>query len=133
MVFDAEPLIAHADDELGAEYVAKLLNAGESGDRGGYPSQTTLAEVRCVLARNHDRALADEYLDWLVTIGVEPVDTDGVWRQTADYVLRYSPALGDAVALATAERLGAVLVVGGDDDYGEVADVPVERFRDGAD
>lgn len=132
-MFDAEPLIAHADDELSVEYVAKLLNAGESGDRGGYASQTTLAEVRCVLARNHDRALADEYLDWLVTIGVEPVDTDGVWRQTADYVLRYSPALGDAVALATAERLGAVLVVGGDDDYDEVADVPLERFRDGAD
>lgn len=57
LVFDAEPLIAHADDELGAEYVAKLLNAVESGDRGGYASQTTIAEVRCVLARNHDRAL----------------------------------------------------------------------------
>ncbi|MEZ3144464.1 type II toxin-antitoxin system VapC family toxin [Halobaculum sp. MBLA0143] len=131
-MFDAEPLIAHADDELGAEYVAKLLNAVESGDRGGYASQTTIAEVRCVLARNHDRALRR-----VPRLARHHRCRTGRHRRclAADcrYVLRYSPALGDAVALATAERLGAVLVVGGDDDYDEVADVPLERFRDGAD
>ena len=35
----------------------------------------------------------------------------------------------DAFALATAARTDATLLVGADDDYDDVADVPVVRFR----
>jgi len=31
----------------------------------------------------------------------------------------------------TAESVDATLLVGGDDDYNEITDVPIERFRDG--
>lgn len=133
LVFDAEPLIAHAADETGGDQVEELLDTVRSGDRDGYVSQVTLAEVRYIIARKHDRDVADRYLDWLVSAGIETINTDGVWRETADYVLEYNPALGDAVALATAERIGGALVIGGDDDYDEVTDVPLERFREGAD
>jgi hypothetical protein len=43
----------------------------------------------------------------------------------------YNPALGDSFALATAASLEATLVIGGDDDYDTVSDVPIARFRDG--
>jgi len=33
--------------------------------------------------------------------------------------------------LAAAETVAATLLVGGDDDYYEVSDIPIERFRDG--
>lgn len=133
LVFDAEPLVAHADGEVGASRVAELLGAVKRGKRDGFVSQMTLAEVRYVLARSNDRAAADTYLDWLTMQDIEPVSTDDLWRTVADYVLRYNPALGDAVALATASAVDGTLVVGGDDDYDSVTDVPLERFRDGAD
>jgi hypothetical protein len=50
----------------------------------------------------------------------------------SEYVLRYNPALGDSFALATAEDVEATLLVGGDNDYDEIADVPIDRFRDGS-
>jgi predicted nucleic acid-binding protein len=132
LVFDAEPLVAHADEEVGAGRVAELLDVVKREQRDGYVSQMTLAEVRYVLARSNDRVTADKYLDWLETTNIEPVSTDDLWRTVADYVLRYNPALGDAVALATASEVGGTLVVGGDDDYDEVGSVPIERFRAGS-
>jgi predicted nucleic acid-binding protein len=132
LVFDAEPLVAHADEEVGAGRVAELLDVVKREQRDGYVSQMTLAEARYVLARSNDRVTADKYLDWLETTNIEPVSTDDLWRTVADYVLRYNPALGDAVALATASEVGGTLVVGGDDDYDEVGSVPIERFRAGS-
>jgi hypothetical protein len=49
----------------------------------------------------------------------------------SEYILTYNPALGDAFALAAAATVEATLLVGGDDDYDEVSDIPIERFRDG--
>jgi len=42
---------------------------------------------------------------------------------------RHAPALGDAFALATAERVGGTLLIGADDDYDDVEDVSLVRFR----
>ena len=50
----------------------------------------------------------------------------------SEFVLEYNPALGDSFALATAESAEATLLIGGDDDYDNVSDVSIKRFRDGA-
>jgi len=132
IVFDAEPLIAHADDEPGGEVVEEYLDAVAVGDATGYASYVTLAEIRYTIARKYDRATADEYLDWLTDLGIEPVDVGHAWMAASEYVLTYNPALGDSFALATAEHRDATLLVGGDGDYDDVSDVPIARFRDGS-
>lgn len=130
VVFDAEPLIAHADDEHGSEVVEEYLDAVAAEDTTGYACCVNLAEVRYTLARKYNRDIADEYLDWLSDLGVETVDIGNAWLQASEYILTYNPALGDSFALATAETVEATLLVGGDDDYDEISDIPIERFRD---
>jgi predicted nucleic acid-binding protein len=132
VVFDAEPLIAHADEEPGSDVVTEYLDAVASEDTAGYANCVNLAEIRYTIARKYDRSTADEYLDWLDDIGIEAVDVGDSWQEASEYILRYNPALGDSFALATAEEVAATLLVGGDDDYDEVTDIPVERFRDGS-
>lgn len=130
VVFDAEPLVAHADDEPGADVVEGWLEAVAVDEADGYVSYVNLSEVRYVLARKYDRETADEYARWLVDIGVVPVDVESLWTAASDYVLRHGPALGDSFALATAEEKDAELLVGADDDYDDVTEVGVTRFRE---
>ncbi|MFB6189943.1 MAG: type II toxin-antitoxin system VapC family toxin, partial [Halapricum sp.] len=65
VVFDAEPLIAHADDELGSDIVEEYLDAVATADTAGYACCVNLAEIRYALARKYDRTTADDYLGWL--------------------------------------------------------------------
>jgi predicted nucleic acid-binding protein len=130
VIFDAEPLIAHADDEPGSDVVEEYLDAVAVEDTNGYASCVNFAEIRYTLARKYDRDTADEYLDWLANLGIETVDVGDAWLAASEYVLRHNPALGDSFALATAEDVKGTLLVGGDDDYDEVSDVPIDRFRD---
>jgi predicted nucleic acid-binding protein len=132
VVFDAETLIAHADDEPGSEVVEGYLDAVAVEEATGYASYVNLAEVRYTLARKYDRETADEYLDWLVDLGIKTVDVADAWLEASEYILGYTPALGDSFALATAEHVEGTLLVGGDDDYDEISDVPIDRFRDGS-
>jgi len=132
VVFDAEPLIAHADAEPGSDVVEEYLDAVALGETIGYASYVNLSEFRYTIARKYDRDTADEYLDWLTDLGIETVTVSDAWVAASEYVLQYNPALGDSFALATAEHVGGTLLVGGDDDYDDVTDVPVERFRDGS-
>jgi len=129
VVFDAEPLIAHATDEPGSEVVEEYLDAVAADETTGSVSYVTLTEVRYTLGRKYDREIADEYLDWLVDLGVKPVGVEDCWEATADHVLSSNPALGDAFALATANYLDATLLVGADDDYDAIDDVSITRFR----
>jgi len=131
VVFDAEPLIAHADDERGGDVVEDYLDAVAAEETAGYVCCVNLAEVRYTLARKYDRDIADEYLDWLADLGLETLSVGTTWRDAADYILRYNPALGDSFALAAAESVGATLLVGGDDDYDDITTIPIEQFRSG--
>lgn len=58
------------------------------------------------------------------------MDTDAVWIEAAEYVIEYNPALGNSFSLATAEHIEATLLVGADDDYDEITDSSIERFRE---
>ncbi|RJX51568.1 PIN domain-containing protein [Halonotius pteroides] len=132
VVFDAEPLVAHADDEPGSDVVEEYLDAVAVDDTTGFVSYVTLSEIRYILARKYDRETADEYIDWLTDLGTEPIGVADCWKGTADHVLSHNPALGDAFALATAEQLTAMLLVGADDDYDAIDDVSITRFRNEA-
>ena len=132
VVFDAEPLVAHADDEPGSDVVETYLDTVGVGETTGCVSYVTLTEVRYILARKYDRTTADEYINWLTDLGVKPVDVADIWDVTADHVLSHNPALGDAFALATADHFDATLLVGADDDYDAVDDVSITRFRSDA-
>lgn len=129
VVFDAEPLVAFADDEPGSETVADYLEAVVLGDSDGIVNLVNATEVRYILARKYDDDTAGTFLGWLWSVGVTSFDAEPVWEVAADYVVNHNPALGDAYALATAEQLDATLVVGGDDDYEDVKTVAVDRFR----
>lgn len=73
VVFDAEPMIAHADDEPGSDAVEEYLDAVAVGDTAGDASCVSLAEIHYTIARKYDRITADEYLDWLIDLGIETV------------------------------------------------------------
>jgi predicted nucleic acid-binding protein len=132
IVFDAEPLIAHADDEPGSEAVTTYLDAVAREDAVGFVNYVNCAEVRYTIARKYDTTTADEYLDWLDDLGLQSVGVVDTWRRASAVVVEHNPALGDAFALATAAVVEGMLVVGGDDDYDAITDVPIERFRQGA-
>lgn len=129
VVFDTEPLVAYADGETGSDTVATYLDAVVHGEANGICNFVNASEVRYILARKYDRDVADRFLRWLWTIGIEAVDAETVWERASEYVIDHNPALGDAYALATAEAVTATLLVGGDDDYDDVTTADIERFR----
>jgi predicted nucleic acid-binding protein len=130
IVFDAEPLVAHAAGEPGSEAVEEYLNAVADGETNGYVSRVNLTEVRYIIARQADIARADEYIEWLFDLGVRPLRVDDVWEAAAEVVLEHNPALGDSFALATADHLDAVVLVGADDDFDDVSASRIRRFRE---
>lgn len=130
VVFDAEPLLAHAADELGGDVTETYLDAVANDELEGMLTRINATEVRYVLARMQDTSVADRYLRWLEDIGVTPADEGGLWANAADWVLSHNPSLADAYALAAAERASATLLVGADDDFEGVDGVTVERIRD---
>jgi hypothetical protein len=49
VIFDAEALIAHADDGLGSDAVEEYLDAVAAEDTAGYARCVNLAEIRRVV------------------------------------------------------------------------------------
>lgn len=130
LVFDAEPLLAHADDEPGGDVTETYLDAVANGEIDAELTRINATEIRYVLARKRDTSVADRYLRWLEDIGVTPADAGGLWADAAHWVLSHNPSLADAYALAAAERANATLLVGADGDFDGVEGVTIERIRD---
>ncbi|GAA0302054.1 PIN domain-containing protein [Halarchaeum salinum] len=128
IVFDTEPLIAYFCDESGSDTVETYIEAVE-GSADGYISAINLAEVHYVVRAIDGEERADAIIDALEETGIRRVDTEETWPSAADFKFRYSPALGDAFALATAAHVDGMLLVGADDDYDDVDDVSMTRFR----
>lgn len=128
IVFDAEPLIAYFCDEPGSDTVETYVEAVE-GTAAGYISSVTLAEVHYIVRSIDGAERADAVVTVLEESGIRRVDTDETWSGAAEFKFRYAPALGDAFALGTAARVDGTLLVGADDDYDDVTDVPIVRFR----
>lgn len=121
--FDAEALVAFAFDESGAGEVEQRLNDIYDGEIDGYVTTINLAEFRYIATRKTSTERADTHIENLKKIGVNEYSIDPLWQSTAELKARYSPALGDAYAVAAAteeEENGSevILLVGTDDDYG---------------
>ena len=130
IVFDAEPLIACFCDDPGSDTVERYIEAVE-GAADGYILAVNLAEIRYVVRAIDGEDRADAVVDVLAESGIRRVDTEETWSAAADFKYRYAPALGDAFALATAASLDGTLLAGADDDYDDVTEVAVTRFRPG--
>lgn len=128
IIFDTEPLIAYFCNEPGSDTVETYVDAVE-GAADGYISAINLAEVHYVVRAIDGEERADAVVDVLDESGIRRVDTEQTWSTAADFKFRYSPALGDAFALGTAAHVDGTLLVGADDDYDDVTDVPTTRFR----
>jgi predicted nucleic acid-binding protein len=128
VVFDAEPLIAYFSDEPGSDTVERYLTAVE-GTTEGYIAAVNAAELHYIVRGNAGRKRADTVIDVLEESGIKRLGTDELWRTAADFKFQYLPALGDAFALAAAAVVDGTLLVGADDDFATVTDVPITRFR----
>jgi predicted nucleic acid-binding protein len=128
IVFDAEPLVAYFCNEPGSDTVETYVDAVE-GAADGYISAITLAEVHYIVRAIDGEERADAVVDVLEESGIRRVDTEQTWSSAADFKFRYAPALGDAFALGTTAHVDGMLLVGADDDYDDVTDVPITRFR----
>ncbi|OTF06353.1 PIN domain-containing protein [Halorubrum sp. SD612] len=128
IVFDAEPLITYFCNEPGSDTVETYVDAIE-GAADGYISAINLAEVHYIVRAIDGEDRADAVVDVLEESGIRRIDTEQTWARAADFKFRYSPALGDAFALGTAAHVSGVLLVGADDGYDDVIDVPITRFR----
>jgi hypothetical protein len=87
VVFDAEPLIAHADDEPGSDVVEVYPETVAVEDTAGYVSCVNLTEIRDTLARKYDRSTADNYPDWFDDLGIETKDAEAFWVGASEYIL----------------------------------------------
>ena len=131
IVFDTEPLVAHIAAEPGAEAVEEYLDRAADGDIKGFVSPVTLTEVLYVTERTETKMSPDTFLSWFQS-HVNQVKASDCWREAARYKKEYNVALGDAYSLAAAEYVGAKLLVGADDDFDEIGDVDIVRFREDA-
>lgn len=129
VVFDAEPLIAFALDEEGADAVEVHLDRVYDDEEEGYVSAVNLAELRYVSMRLIPDSEADKNIQDILEMGLMIVDATEVWEQASDYKNKHNVALGDAFALGSAEYVGATLLVGADDDYDGISKVNLKRFR----
>ncbi|WP_458190413.1 type II toxin-antitoxin system VapC family toxin [Haladaptatus sp. NG-WS-4] len=139
VLFDAEPLIAFAFDEPGADEVEDYLDRVYDGEIDGYVTTINLAEFRYIAARLSSPERADAHIGDLKAMGVVEYKIDGLWEFASELKAVYSPSIGDAYAVAAANESdnneGNVrLLVGADDDYDvfeadEGFEHLIERFR----
>lgn len=128
IVFDAEPLIAYFCDEHGSDTVEAYIDAVMTTS-DGYISAVNLAEVHYIVRAIEDEERAETVVEIIEETGIRRVDTGDTWRTAAEFKFRYSPALGDAFAIATAKSVDGMLLAGADDDYDGITDVSITRFR----
>lgn len=132
VVFDAEPLLAYLDDEPGADAVERTIEDVRDGRLSGYVSYVTLSEVTYIAERALQVAVVQEYVDTLLSYGIEPVDVEQVWYPAARVKRNHDCSLGDAFMIATARETDSTALVGADDDFDTFPPDRIERFRDDA-
>jgi predicted nucleic acid-binding protein len=132
VLLDAEPLLAFAFDEPGADVVEHWLDRVYDGEINGYVTTVNLAEFRYVAVRKAAVERADAHLDNLRDMGVTEYGVDGLWEAASEVKATYTLSLGDAYAVAAASALDTevdddvTLLVGADDDFDAFASD--ERF-----
>ena len=121
IVFDAEPLVAFAFDETGADIVEEWLTRVYDGDPGYVPT-ISLAEFRYIAARKSSAERADAHIRRLRELGLTEYAIDDLWQAASELKLDYAPSVGDAYAVAAAADIATeteevTLLVGADADW----------------
>ena len=121
-VLDSYAILALLQDESGAEEVADLLASALRAGQPLYINEINVGEVYCLVARHRSPDDGERVLDHLRALPLEFVanawpDVLDAARIKAAHALSYA----DAFAVATARRLGAVLVTG-DPEFRSVAE-----------
>lgn len=142
VVFDAEPVIANVLDEPGADTVDSYFADVRSEGISAWMCTVTLTEIHYIIGREVSREKADDVRDFLINIGFNFVDVGNIYLGASRFKREYSVALGDAMALATAEEAietvdeedEVSLLVGADDCYDNIEENTSEprivRFRE---
>jgi predicted nucleic acid-binding protein len=130
IVFDNEPLYAAVFDEDGSDIVTEYLAEVHRGERAGYASIATWTELLYTVARMIPWDDAVSVVELLERQNVVPIAVQETWYEAARFKHDYTVALGDAFALAAAEHIEGTLLVGADNDFDEVDEVQIERFRE---
>ena len=124
VVFDAEPIIIWVDGDPGANTVKQHLSDTYYGNIETYISSVNLAEVHYNCAARSGRAYGAKKTQQLQQFGVQVVNTNATWEQSALFKDEYRPnfPLGDAFALGTAAEQGVPLLVGDDSHWDDPED-----------
>lgn len=137
-VFDTEPILAWLAGEPGQDAVADLLDEVATEEAAGAMSMVNVTETRYLARRAWGEDAPDQIESAIGRVfGVSLRDVGQDYRRAAVFKAEYGMALGDSFAAACADSLArenpdddVQLVVGGDDDYDDVTEVDIERFRD---
>lgn len=128
IVFDTEPLIAYLQDEPGSDAVETYIDAIDGG-ANGFVSRITQTELHYLTARIESLDRAETVLEIIAENGIRIVDCGETWRAASYFKREYAIALGDAFSLAAADHVEGRLVVGADDDFDDITEIDIERFR----
>ena len=131
VVFDAEPLVAFLADEPGSSAVERWVERAATGEIRGYVSPITKTEISYVALREGvPESVISEFIGRLADNGIETYEAERCWIHAAAFKNEYTVPLGDAFALATARCTDSSILVGADDEFEEIDDVPLIPFRD---
>ena len=121
MVFDSSAMLAYSRGEPGAEAVGDLL---DDADVPRYVHAAQLCELMHLVWRSDGPGVAEATVQEFLDMGIiERADMDGeLWRDAASLIAGRriagaSLALGDALGIALARRLGAPFVTA---EHGEL-------------
>ncbi|MFH5802281.1 PIN domain-containing protein [Haladaptatus sp. CMAA 1911] len=140
-VFDTEPLIAYFYDEPGASSVTEQLQAIDSDQASGAISHATATEIVYKVARletgdpNHSSPGEDEFdvgeQDLRILQGFGMTIETPPWSTVAHIKGAGGISLGDSYAAALAIEKEALLVVGADPEFGDLADdIDLRQIRE---
>jgi predicted nucleic acid-binding protein len=130
LTFDSEAILAFYLGEKGGEIVRDSLEKVQKGEAEGYINVLNLTEIYYILCRV-DPELAEEKQRNLRLYGLKvvPIEDDDLWRLAAKIKSKHSLSLADAFAVATAETLKSMLIVGSDKEFNGL-NIQLIRIRD---
>jgi predicted nucleic acid-binding protein len=121
LTFDSEPLLAFFLGEPGGKDVSDFLAKIQRKEIEGFINVVNLTEVYYILYRLN-ASLADKNIGALGHLGltVVSVQDDDLWRTAAKIKASHSLSLGDAFAVATAQKQESTLVIGSDKEFDDL-------------
>lgn len=113
VVLDSWSVMAYLEDETAGTAVADIIADAVERDVSLMMTVVNLAEVWYLIARQTSIQTAEQTIEELLQLGIEPVDAD--WklsREAATFKARNKMSLADCFAAALAKMIKAELLTG---------------------